>query len=179
MKNKLVRQAVNYAVDKNAIVQILGGKRIAATTNQVILPGNVGYIPELQPLPEQERNGDPDKAQRSWPGWVSERSRHQAPLLDARAVPPGRSVAPGEPRRAGFRVKLIPATRLDFYGKYMLVPSTAKRGVWDIAPPGWIPDWFGNNGRSVIQPLFTNPGRGRAISAVTTAQSRPRSSTRL
>ena len=42
----------------------------------------------------------------------------------------------------------------------MLVPSTAKRGVWDIAPPGWIPDWFGNNGRSVIQPLFTKPAPG-------------------
>jgi peptide/nickel transport system substrate-binding protein len=42
----------------------------------------------------------------------------------------------------------------------MLNPSAAKRGVWDIAPPGWIPDWFGNNGRSVIQPLFTSPGNG-------------------
>src|SRR5207247_2893047 len=63
-------------------------------------------------------------------------------------------------KRAGFRVKLIPATASDFYGKYMLVTSTAKRRVWDIAPPGWIPDWFGNNGRSVIQPLFTKPGSG-------------------
>jgi len=38
--------------------------------------------------------------------------------------------------------------------------STAKRDVWDVAPPGWIPDWFGNNGRSVVQPLFSSPGNG-------------------
>ena len=52
------------------------------------------------------------------------------------------------------------ATQSDFYGKYLLDPSTAKRDVWDIAPPGWIPDWFGNNGRSVVQPLFSSPGKG-------------------
>jgi peptide/nickel transport system substrate-binding protein len=42
----------------------------------------------------------------------------------------------------------------------MLDPKTAQRGVWDISTPGWIPDWFGNNGRSVIQPLFSDPGAG-------------------
>ena len=71
---------------------------------------------------------------------------------------------------AGFKVTLVPATQADFYGKYLTQPSTAKRGVWDIAPPGWIPDWFGNNGRSTIQPLLTQPGPGRATSAVTTAR---------
>ena len=58
----------------------------------------------------------------------------------------------------GFKVTLVPSTQSDFYGKYLTQPSTAKRDVWDVAPPGWIPDWFGNNGRSTIQPLFTQPG---------------------
>ena len=26
--------------------------------------------------------------------------------------------------------------------------------MWDISEPGWVPDWFGNNGRAVIEPLF-------------------------
>jgi peptide/nickel transport system substrate-binding protein len=26
--------------------------------------------------------------------------------------------------------------------------------VWDITEPGWVPDWFGNNGRAIIEPLF-------------------------
>jgi hypothetical protein len=161
MKNKLVRQAVNYAVDKNAIVQIYGGKRIAATSNQVIMPGNVGYIPNFNPYPNKNGSGDPDKAKQllakaGYPNGVDIK-------LVYSTLDPGPRVAQSLQAslgKAGFRVKLIPATGSDFYGKYMLVPSTAKQGVWDIAPPGWIPDWFGNNGRSVIQPLFTNPAPG-------------------
>jgi peptide/nickel transport system substrate-binding protein len=161
MKNKLVRQAVHYAVDKNAIVQIYGGKRIAATTNQAILPGSVGYIPNFNPYPNKNGSGDPDKArkllaQAGYPNGVDVKLLYST-------LEPGPRVGQSlqaSLQRAGFRVKLIPATGSDFYGKYMLVPSTAKRGVWDIAPPGWIPDWFGNNGRSVIQPLFTNPAPG-------------------
>ncbi len=61
---------------------------------------------------------------------------------------------------AGFKVKLVPATQSDFYGKYLENPATSKRDVWDIAPPGWVPDWFGNNGRSTIVPLLTQPGPG-------------------
>jgi peptide/nickel transport system substrate-binding protein len=161
MKNKLVRQAVNYAVDKNAIVQIYGGKRIAATTNQVILPGSVGYIPNFNPYPDKNGSGDPAKArkilaQAGYPNGLDIKLLYN--LLE-----PGPRIAQSlqaSLERAAFRVKLIPATGSDFYGKYMYVPSTAKQGAWDIAPPGWIPDWFGNNGRSVIQPLFTSPAPG-------------------
>ena len=161
MRKKLVRQAANYAVDKNAVIQILGGKRIAATTNQVILPGNVGYIPNFDPYPNKNGNGDPAKArklspQAGYPNGLDIKFLYST-------LEPGPRIAQSlqaSLQRAGFRVKLIPATGSDFYGKYLYFPSTAKRGVWDIASPGWIPDWFGNNGRSVIQPLFTNPAPG-------------------
>ena len=78
----------------------------------------------------------------------------------------------------GFKVTLVPVTQTDYYGKYLTQPSTAKRGVWDIALPGYIPDWFGNNGRSIVQPLFTNPGLARPTGTATTIRPRTRSSTR-
>ncbi len=161
MKNKLVRQAVALAVDKNSIVKILGGKAITTTTNQIILPGNVGYIPNFNPFPSNKGSGDPAGAKA---------------LLAKAGFPNGLpikllySTSDPAPRVAqslqsslnagGFKVTLVPSTQSDFYGKYLTQPSTAKRDVWDIAPPGWIPDWFGNNGRSTIQPLFTQPGTG-------------------
>jgi len=161
MKKKLVRQAVEYGVDKNAIVQIYGGPRIAAASNQVILPGNVGYIKNYNPYPNKNGAGDPDKAkkllaQAGYPNGL------EIKLLYSTTDPAPRVAQSLQSSlgKAGFKVKLVSATQSDFYGKYMLNPSTAKRGVWDIAPPGWIPDWFGNNGRSVIQPLFTSPGNG-------------------
>ena len=61
---------------------------------------------------------------------------------------------------AGFHVTLVPETQAAFYGSYLENPSTSKRDVWDLATPGWIPDWFGNNGRSTLEPLFTVPGNG-------------------
>ena len=33
-------------------------------------------------------------------------------------------------------------------------PVNNKPGTWDMAQPGWFPDWFGNNGRTVIPPFF-------------------------
>jgi ABC-type transport system substrate-binding protein len=161
MKNKLVRQAVNYAVDKNAVVQIFGGRRIAAAANQVVLPGNVGYIPGFNPYPNKNGSGDAAKAkallsQAGYPNGLDVKLLYQT----LEPFPRVAQSLQASLERAGFRVKLIPATTSDFYGKYMLVPSAAQRGVWDIATAGWIPDWFGNNGRSVIQPLFTKPGPG-------------------
>ena len=161
MKNLLVRQAANYAVNKNAIVQIYGGPTIAAAANQVVLPGNVGYIKNFNPYPDNNGNGDPAKskallAKAGYPNGLPIKLLYST-------NDPGPRVAQAlqsSLNLGGFKVTLVSATQSDFYGKYLLDPSTATRDVWDIAPPGWIPDWFGNNGRSVVQPLFSSPGKG-------------------
>ncbi len=161
MKNKLVRQAANYAVNKNAIVQVYGGPRIAAPASQVVLPGNVGYIKNFNPYPDNNGNGDPAKSKA-----LLAKAGHPNGLpikLLYSTTDPGPRVAQALQAsldKGGFKVKLVSATQADFYGKYLLNISTAKRDVWDVAPPGWIPDWFGNNGRSVVQPLFSSPANG-------------------
>jgi peptide/nickel transport system substrate-binding protein len=33
-------------------------------------------------------------------------------------------------------------------------PQNSKPGQWDLATGSWYPDWFGDNGRTTIQPLF-------------------------
>jgi ABC-type transport system substrate-binding protein len=157
--NKLVREAAEYAVDKNAIVQIEGGPKVAAVASQPILPGNTGYIPGYDPYPDDNGNGDPAKAKA---------------LLAEAGYPKGATITliystlPPMPRVAqslqsslgagGFRVRLFPVTQAAYFGSYLLDPSTAKRDVWDIAAPRWIPDWFGNNGRATLEPLYTDPG---------------------
>jgi ABC-type transport system substrate-binding protein len=159
-KNKLVRQAVAYAVNKNAIVQILGGKTIASTTSQLVLPGNVGYIPNFNPYPDDNGNGDPAKAKKL----LAQAHQTGATIkLLYSTTDPAPKIAQSlqnSLQAGGFKVKLVPATQSDFYGKYLEAPPTAKRDVWDLAAAGWIPDWFGNNGRSTIVPLLTQPGPG-------------------
>jgi ABC-type transport system substrate-binding protein len=161
--NKLVREAAEYALDRNAIVRILGGPLVATPATQVILPGNVGYVPQWEPFPDGNGNGDTAKAKA---------------LLAAAGHPNGLPVklvvSQNEPNpriaqsaqaslaAAGFHVTLVQTTLQDLYGKYLYVPSTAKSDAWDLALTGWIPDWFGNNGRTTLQPLFTAPGPGSA-----------------
>jgi ABC-type transport system substrate-binding protein len=160
LKNKLVREAVAYAVNKNAIVQILGGKAVGSATSQLVLPGNVGYIPDFNPFPDNNGSGDPAKAKQLLA--QAGKSGVTLKLLYSTTDPMPRVAQSLQASldAAGFHVKLISATQSDFYGKYLESPPTAKGDVWDLAPPGWIPDWFGNNGRSTLVPLLTQPGTG-------------------
>ena len=159
MANKLVREAVAYAVNKNAIVQILGGPSITETTTQIVLPGSVGYVKGFNPFPNNNGAGDPVKGkallkQAGYPNGVAIK------LLYSTTDPMPRVAQSLQSSLslAGFKVTLVPATQSDFYGKYLTQPASAKAGLWDVAPPGWIPDWFGNNGRSTLVPLLTAPG---------------------
>jgi len=45
-------------------------------------------------------------------------------------------------------------SQAEYYGSLLSDPQKGKAGLWDIAEPGWTPDWFGNNGRVIVQPLF-------------------------
>jgi peptide/nickel transport system substrate-binding protein len=160
--NKLVREAAAYAVNKNALIHLGGGPKFGGVANQPILPGNTGYIPGYDPYPDNNGNGDPAQAKA---------------LLKLAGYPNGVNIkllyttTPPSPRLtlsvqsslglAGFRATLVPETQAAFFGSYLLIPSTAKRDVWDLASAlTWIPDWFGNNGRSTLVPLFTVPAKG-------------------
>jgi ABC-type transport system substrate-binding protein len=158
-KNAKLRQAVAYALDKSAIVRILGGPSIAQPATQFMLPGSVGYVSGFNPYPDNNGNGDAARAKAmikaaGYPHGVTIK------LIYSTTDPTPREaqVMQSNLQAAGFTVKLIPVTQSDWYAKYLEQPTTAKRDVWDISLPGWIPDWFGNNGRATIQPLFTNPG---------------------
>ncbi|MGB9868037.1 MAG: ABC transporter substrate-binding protein [Bacillota bacterium] len=57
MKNKLLRLAVNYAVDKETIAKTLFGGYATVAQGQLFKPGYVGFNPNLKPYPY-----DPNKA---------------------------------------------------------------------------------------------------------------------
>ena len=159
--NKLVREAAAYAVDKNSIVQILGGSKLAAVANQPIIPGNTGYIPGYNPYPDNKGNGDAAKAkallkQAGYPHGLTIKLLYSTTLPAPRVA----QALQASLTAAGFKVKFVPVTGAAFYGSYLENPSTSKRDVWDMAAPGWIPDWFGNNGRAILEPIFTDPGNG-------------------
>ena len=154
LANVKVRQALQYAIDKAAVGQVYGGPSLNTPLDQVIPPGNIGYQSfDLYPTPGHRGNPATCRrllAQAGYPnGLVLTDVARNAGNHPAVAQSIQASLA-----KCGVTTKIVPVTQADYYGKYLNNPAGSRRGVWDITEPGWVPDWFGNNGRAIIEPLF-------------------------
>ncbi|WP_202862544.1 ABC transporter substrate-binding protein [Antricoccus suffuscus] len=149
-----VRQAIEYAVDKVALGQIYGGPTLNQPLNQVIPPGNVGYE-KFNLYPTKDNKGDPAKCksllkEAGYPNGLTLKDvyrtsgKHPAVYQSIQA----------DLAKCGITTVGTPSSAGDYYGKYLSAPDAAKAGTWDISEPGWIPDWYGNNARSIMEPLF-------------------------
>jgi ABC-type transport system substrate-binding protein len=149
-----VRQAVEYAIDKAFVIQANGGEALNQVQNQVITPGSVGYRPfDLYPTPGSQ--GAPAKARQllakaGYGKGLTLKLYYDSDDPDPRMAEAVQSSL----SRAGIVVQLHEEPVASLYGTYLVTPSDAKRGVWDMALVDWGPDWFGNNGRTTIQPLL-------------------------
>jgi ABC-type transport system substrate-binding protein len=148
-----VRRALEYAVDKTAVEQVNGGPILNKPLNQVITPGNVGYQQfDLYPTPNNA--GDPAKARQlltaaGYPGGITVK------LIADNLSPDPQSAQTIQASlaSAGIHVQLLVVPAADL-GNYLTQPSDARAGDWDLALVDWGPDWFGNNGRTTVQPLL-------------------------
>jgi ABC-type transport system substrate-binding protein len=154
LKTAKVRRAVEYAVDKVAIGQTYGGPTLNTPLDQAIPPGNVGYQQfDLYPTPAHR--GDPTTCKQmlaaaGYPDGLTLNDVYR----NAGNHPAVAQSIQADLKKCGITVKLVPSTQGDYYSRYLESPDATGRGVWDISEPGWVPDWFGNNGRAVIEPLF-------------------------
>ncbi|HTX00679.1 MAG TPA: ABC transporter substrate-binding protein [Acidimicrobiales bacterium] len=159
-----VRQAIEYAVDKAGVIQVNGGPILNAVQNQVITPGSAGYVPfDLYPTPSSR--GDPAKAKQllaaaGYPKGVTLKLYYDSDDPDPQIA----QVVQSSLGEAGITVQLHEVPIDDLYGEYLATPSDAKSGVWDLALVDWGPDWFGNNGRTTIQPLLDGATYGPGAS---------------
>lgn len=156
LKKLQVRQAVNYAVNKRNLVQVAGGSKVARANGQIFTPSVVGEGFQNQDVYKSaDFAGDPAKAKQlladaGYPNGItlkfSYRSSGNNPKYAATMVE--------DFKAAGITLipKEVPAR--DFYSKYLQKPDIAKAGDWDIAEPGWSPDWEGASERSFFTPLL-------------------------
>jgi peptide/nickel transport system substrate-binding protein len=154
LKKLAVRQALNYAVDKMAIGQLYGGPDISPPLDQV-LPSALDGHQAFDAYPTPDHRGDPAGARRllggaGHPNGLTIKMIHRTDGTQPKVAQAVReSLA-----KAGITVRLIPVPPADFYGRYLDRPDAARRGAWDVAALGVVPDWAGNAARTLFVPLF-------------------------
>lgn len=150
--NVKVRQALEYAINKEAMAKIYGGPSLNQTINQIIPPGAQGYQ-KIDPYPTPNDQGDPAKCKSllaaagvsnlTLKDYYRDSGNHPAIFQEVQA----------DFAKCGVTVTGTPIPT-GYYGSKGIgvkAPSDLKAGKWDITEPGWVPDWFGDqNGRALL-----------------------------
>jgi peptide/nickel transport system substrate-binding protein len=157
MGKLLVRQAFEYGLDKSAVVKAIGGPAVASITNTVIPPGNVGYV-NYNLYPDNSGQGNTamcksDLAKAGYPNGVTLVYVYPNDSSDTRiftaiqaSLAPCGITLTGKPEPG--------STWVPYLGN---APESTRSGYFDVGQVIWFPDWFGNNGRTVVQALFAGP----------------------
>jgi peptide/nickel transport system substrate-binding protein len=155
-----VRRALQYAIDKRALADLYGGSVISTPLDQLIPPGAFGHHPAA-PYATEGHRGDPGKAREllAEAGYADGLSLI-FPYRTTSSYPRVAELVAANLEACGVRVELVRDEDGSLYGRMLHSPEDARRGAWDIATPGWVPDWYGNNGRTSIVPLFDGRGIG-------------------
>ncbi len=146
-----VRQALEYALNRDHLVQNEGGPTVAPPLTQILPAGIGGSAPSYTMYTYDVAKAKSMLAAAGVSGLNLKflyRPSSQAESKDFQTVQ-------ADLAQVGITVTGVGVPRADFYTKYLEKPDTsAKTGGWDMAPAGWIPDWFGNAAASFFFPLF-------------------------
>jgi peptide/nickel transport system substrate-binding protein len=149
-----VRQAIEYGIDKVAVQKVYGGPTVTQVINTAIPPGNVGFE-NYNLYPDNNGDGNTAKckstlAAAGYPHGLSLTYLYPNDSVSTQVfVAIQASLKP-----CGVNLKGKSEPGSSYFVDLGNSPENNKAGTWDMGQPGWFPDWFGNNGRTVISPLF-------------------------
>jgi peptide/nickel transport system substrate-binding protein len=158
MSKLAVRQAIEYGVNKADIVKVAGGPALNKITSGAIPPGNAGYQPYTR-YATPGSQGDPAKcrsllASAGYPHGLTLNYLYPNDDADITFF----ESLQGSLQRCGITLhgQSQPSGGV-YFSDLGDTSQTNKNGTWDLATGSWFPDWYGNNGRTLLQPLFQSP----------------------
>jgi peptide/nickel transport system substrate-binding protein len=154
LANVKVRQALSYAMNRNNVIQVLGGPKINPPLSHVLPPTILGGETNFDLYPYDVSKAKQLLTEAGFPNGFTLKflytSVSQARTKTFQTIQQDLS-------KIGVKVVGIGVPQGDFISKYVNVPSVAQRGVWDLSANGWGSDWYGNAALSMFNPLFSGP----------------------
>ncbi|GAA5127339.1 ABC transporter substrate-binding protein [Haloechinothrix salitolerans] len=149
-----VRQALQYAVDKVAVSHVWGGPELNDIADQILPPLCTSHRLK-RPYGTEGGRGDPERARRL----LAEAGYQDGVTLKLvyrnRDIHPETAVAVQRAMaRAGITLELVGVSINELFTDYFSSAAPRHEKEWDLALTGWEPDWYGNNARTYLQPLF-------------------------
>jgi peptide/nickel transport system substrate-binding protein len=148
-----VRQALQYAINRDNLIQDDGGPQVSPPLTHILPPGIVGSQ-QIAPYTYNTQKAQQLLASAVPGGHLTLKLYYQNGIeFEAKMF----QTLQSDLGKVGVTVEGTGVPNADFFTKYLEVPDVAKRGVWDIALTGWFPDWYGNGALSFFNPLFSGP----------------------
>jgi peptide/nickel transport system substrate-binding protein len=152
-----VRQALSYGTDRAHLIQDANGAILSPPLSHILPPGINGAqdVPSgLDPYPYNPTKAKSMLAAAGYPnGFTVKFLYRPTSSLSTKMF----QTIQADWAKIGVKVTGLGVPAADFYAKYLVVPSVAKRGVWDVSLAGWGPDWYGDGATSFFKPLFYGP----------------------
>ena len=151
MANVKVRQALSYGINRNNIIQVLGGPTLNEPLTQILPSVILGGTPQYDLYPYDVAKAKALLTEAGFPNGLTlkylYRNASQGSTKSFQTVQQDLS-------KIGVKIVGVTSPNADFYTNYLQKPAVAQRGVWDLSSAGWGSDWYGNAALSFFNPLF-------------------------
>ena len=145
-----VRKALVYCVDRVAVAAALGGTVLAQPTAQLMQKPMTGYRP-FDPYPTADGTGDPERCAAG----LRDNPAGQVTALSLLTTDSPVDTAVAEALRTAFaRADIRLDIRIRTGAQYQQAAVSPAGQFWDLALTTITPDWYGDAGRTVYQPLL-------------------------
>ncbi len=151
-----VRQALSYGIDRAHLIQDFNGAVLSPPLSHILPPGINGAQDVPAGFDPYPYNPAKAKSMLAAAGASNLTLKFLYRPSSSNSVKAFQTIQ-ADLAKIGVKITGLGVPSADFYAKYLVVPSVAQRGVWDVSLAGWGPDWYGDAATSFFKPLFYGP----------------------